>query len=193
MSSLNNTSKPITSHGRVRLGLTGHGCQAPSSVLEHVTRAGGSWQPRSIRGANGLFNQQSRERQQQSPLRQRFRLTQGCWIQHASSRRSTSRPCRRSLAVPQEVNQSTKSNRSCSTRIESLRFTHYTVLYVHMQNIQARVRSHRGLPRPLSSSIFRHMKSKSDCLFSMNWYDFQVIIFNHNFDVNSSLSIDALQ
>ena len=37
-----------------------------------------------------------------------------CWIHHASSRRSTRRPCRRSLAVPQEVNQSTKSNRSGS-------------------------------------------------------------------------------
>ena len=54
----------------------------------------------------------SRERQQRSPLRLRFRLTQGCWFQHASSRRSPSRPCRRSLAVPQEVNQSTKSDRS---------------------------------------------------------------------------------
>ena len=42
---LNNSSKPMTSRGRVGLALTGHGCQAPSSVLEHVTRAGGSWEP----------------------------------------------------------------------------------------------------------------------------------------------------
>ena len=45
MSSLNNSSKPMTSHARVGLG---HGCQAPSSILEHVTRAGGSWEPSPI-------------------------------------------------------------------------------------------------------------------------------------------------
>ena len=33
----------MTSHGRVGLGPTDHGCLAPSSVLEHVTRAGGSY------------------------------------------------------------------------------------------------------------------------------------------------------
>ena len=43
MSSLSNSSKPMISHGRVGLGLTGPGCQAPSSVLEPVTRAGGNW------------------------------------------------------------------------------------------------------------------------------------------------------
>ena len=35
------SSKPGTSCGRVGLGLAGHGCLAPSSVLEHGTRAGG--------------------------------------------------------------------------------------------------------------------------------------------------------
>ena len=29
--------------GWVGLGLAGHSCLAPSSVLEHVTRAGGRW------------------------------------------------------------------------------------------------------------------------------------------------------
>ena len=47
MSSLSNSSKPRTSCGRVGLGLAAHGCLdgylAPSSVLEHVTRAGGRW------------------------------------------------------------------------------------------------------------------------------------------------------
>ena len=43
MSSLSNSSKPRTSCGRVGLGLAGHGCLAPSSVLEHVMRAGGRW------------------------------------------------------------------------------------------------------------------------------------------------------
>ena len=33
----------MTSCGRVGLGLGGHGCLAPSSVLEHVTRAGDRW------------------------------------------------------------------------------------------------------------------------------------------------------
>ena len=49
-------------------------------------------------------HQQSRERQQQSPLRLRFRLTQGCWNQHAPSRRSPSSPqlCReRSFSIIQ--------------------------------------------------------------------------------------------
>ena len=32
-----------TSCGRVGLGLAGHGYLAPSSDLEHVTRAGGCW------------------------------------------------------------------------------------------------------------------------------------------------------
>ena len=43
MSSLSTSSKPRTSCGRVGLGLAGHGCMAPSSVLEHVMRAGGRW------------------------------------------------------------------------------------------------------------------------------------------------------
>ena len=33
----------MTSCGRVGLGLAGHGYLAPSSGLEHVTRAGGHW------------------------------------------------------------------------------------------------------------------------------------------------------
>ena len=43
MSSLSNSSKPRTSCDRVGLGLAGHGCLAPSSVLEHGTRAGVRW------------------------------------------------------------------------------------------------------------------------------------------------------
>ena len=43
MSSLSNSSKPRTSCGRVGLGLPDHGCLAPSSVLDHVMRAGGHW------------------------------------------------------------------------------------------------------------------------------------------------------
>ena len=47
------------------------------------------------------LNQKSRQRKQQLRLRSRFPLIHRCWIQEASS-----------LAVPLEVHQSTKSNRS---------------------------------------------------------------------------------
>ena len=43
MSSLSCSSKPRTSCDWVWLGLAGYYCLAPSSVLEHVTRAGGRW------------------------------------------------------------------------------------------------------------------------------------------------------
>ena len=43
MSSRSNSSKPRTSCGRVGLGLAGHGCLAPISVLEHGMRVGGRW------------------------------------------------------------------------------------------------------------------------------------------------------
>ena len=108
MSSLSNSSKPRTSCGRVGLGLAGHGCLAPSSVLDHVMRAGGRWDALTdLKSKRQNLNQRSRQRKQQSPLRLRFPLIQRCWIQYASSRRSLSRPCRRSLAVPQwSINQS---------------------------------------------------------------------------------------
>ena len=43
MSSLSNPSKPSTFCGLAGLGLAGHGCLAPSSFLEQMTRAEGCW------------------------------------------------------------------------------------------------------------------------------------------------------
>ena len=40
---LNSSSKRRIPNDPVGLGLAGHGCLAPSSVLEHMTRAGGRW------------------------------------------------------------------------------------------------------------------------------------------------------
>ena len=117
MSSLNNSSKPMTSHGRVWLGLTGHGCQAPNSVLEHdVTRAGGSWD---------ALTDLSSERQLESEISLTeaaiaaslaISLNSKMLEKSASSSRSPNRPSRGSLAVPQEVHQSTKSSRSRKSR-----------------------------------------------------------------------------
>ena len=88
--SLNNSSKSMTSCGRVGLGLAGRGCVAPSSVLERGMRVGGRWD--ALRP----------ERQLESEI-----MLTGAAIStplaEASSRRSS---------VPKEVHQSTKSNRS---------------------------------------------------------------------------------
>ena len=68
-------------------------------------------EPWPIGWMNGNLNQQSRERRQQSPLRLRFRVTQGCWIQHAPSRQSPSWLFRRSLAVRRRsINQPSPIN-----------------------------------------------------------------------------------
>ena len=85
MSSLKYSSISMTSCGRVGLSLTGHSCLAPYCCLVHMRPcrrqlAATSHDRSEVRSANGSLNQRSRERQQLSPLRLRFRSNQVGWI-----------------------------------------------------------------------------------------------------------------